>query len=541
MPNTKRLPTAQVDLARRVVGLLNLYRLLIPPALLGIQWLTEPTPSVGGAYPTLFLAVGALYLAAGVVFVLAQRYRGLSLRQVTLAQSIVDSAAIALLLYSSGGVASGIGILLVLTVGATALLAEDRDAFLMAAIASLAVLVQQIAGQAAGSASENDYPSAGVLGTIIFLVALGAWVLARRLRESEALVRRQEIDLENLAQLSQYVVQHLRESILVIDSDDRIRLINESAAHMLSDDSAFPGAHVGDASPRLQQLLNLWRSDQRPGAHSAGTLVADEGGRVIQPHFAPLGSANPAPVLVFLEDTAQLATQVQQSKLAALGRLSASIAHEIRNPVGAMSHAAQLLQESPGIGAEDRRLCDIISRNGATVSQIVDAVLTMSRRGASRPETIDIAQWLEGFRAEFCATMQFPAERLRLAVTEPLALEVRMDPAHLRQIAWNLCENAMRHGLRDQPEGVIELRWGRLKPSMRPFLEVADSGPGIDAALVERVFEPFFTGSEQGSGLGLFLARELAQTNSATLLHESPKTGGSLFRIVFTDPQRWES
>ena len=277
MPNIKRLPTAQVDLARRVVGLLNLYRLLIPPALLGIQWITQPTPSVGGAYPTLFLAVCALYLAAGVVFVLAQRYRGLSLRQLTLAQSIVDSTAIALLLYSSGGVASGIGILLVLTVGAAALLAEDRDAFLMAAIASLAVLVQQIAGQAAGSASENDYPSAGVLGTIIFLVALGAWVLARRLRDSEALVRRQEIDLENLAQLSQYVVQHLRESILVIDSDDRIRLINEPAAHMLSDDSAFPGAHVGDASPRLQQLLNLWRSDRRPGAHSAGTLVADEG------------------------------------------------------------------------------------------------------------------------------------------------------------------------------------------------------------------------------------------------------------------------
>ena len=175
------------------------------------------------------------------------------------------------------------------------------------------------------------------------------------------------------------------------------------------------------------------------------------------------------------------------------------------------------------------------------MSQIVDAVLTMSRRGASRPETIDIAQWVEDFRAEFCATMQFPAERLRLAATEPLALEVRIDPAHLRQIAWNLCENAMHHGLRDQPEGVIELRWGRLKPSMRPFLEVADSGPGIDPALVERVFEPFFTGSEQGSGLGLFLARELAQTNSATLLHESPKTGGSLFRIVFTDPQRWES
>ncbi len=141
----------------------------------------------------------------------------------------VDSAAIALILYASGGVASGLGILLVLPVAAMAVLADHRDAFLIAAVAALAVLVQQVFVELDGGASTTDYTTAGVLGAVLFAIALSAWPVANRLRESEALVRRQEVDLANLAQLSQYIVQHLRESILVIDSHDRIRLINESA------------------------------------------------------------------------------------------------------------------------------------------------------------------------------------------------------------------------------------------------------------------------------------------------------------------------
>ena len=565
MPGSARPTTAPGDLARRVIGLLNLYRLLIPPTLLAIGWITEPQPTVGAQYPALFLGACVLYFAAGVIFVLGQRFRTPSLRQVAIAHGVVDALAIALLMFASGGVASGLGILLVLPVGAAALLAQNRVAFFVAATASVAVLVQQIFGHLTGSASAVDYPAAGVLGAIIFLVALGAWPLANRLRESEALVKRQEIDLANLAQLSQYIVQHLRESILVVDPEDRIRLINESAAQMLGDERAFPGALLGEASPRLLYLLATWRrtadaqvasaedppapdgapAGRGPGAAAAlaepATFVAADGARVIQPHFAPLGSATPAPVLVFLEDTGALAARVQQSKLAALGRLSASIAHEIRNPVGAMSHAGQLLAESPALPEADHRLVEIITRNAARVSEIIQNVLAMSRREASRPERLDLGPWLETFREEICATMQWPAASLRIVAVDGEAPEISVDVSHLRQILWNLCENAARHGLRDSPGGIIELRHGRLRPSMRPYLEVADGGAGISPALAERIFEPFFSGGERGSGLGLFLARELAQTNAATLLYEPRAGGGSVFRLVFSDPQRWES
>jgi two-component system sensor histidine kinase PilS (NtrC family) len=529
------------DLARRVVGLLNLYRLLIPPALVLIQQFTSPALSVGRTHPTLFLSVCALYFVLGIVLVLAQRSPWPSLTTLALTHGIVDTIAIALILYASGGAASGLGILLVLPVGATSLLAEKGRGFLIAAIAALALLLQQLFAHAEANATQLDYSTAGVLGAVTFLIALGARVLASQLRDSEALVKRQEVDLANLAQLSQYIFQHLRESMMVVDPEGRIRLVNESAAQLLGDKQTYPGAPLDGASGPLQQLLLQWRELARSGSNSdtAGTFIAADGARVIQPHFAPLGSSEPAPVLIFLEDTSVLSAKVQQSKLASLGRLSASIAHEIRNPVGAMSHAGQLLAESPDLSADDRKLTTIIHRNADRVSGIIDNVLQMSRRDSGRPERIVLGPWLNTFAQEFCATMQWPATQLRLSAQDN-EVEIRADPSQLRQVVWNLCENAVKYGC-DRADSTFELRYGRLKPTARPFLEVADRGKGIAAEHVEKIFEPFYSGEQRGSGLGLFLARELAESNSANLIYEPRAGGGSLFRLVFTDPGRWET
>jgi two-component system sensor histidine kinase PilS (NtrC family) len=391
-------------------------------------------------------------------------------------------------------------------------------------------------------APSTDYTTAGVLGAVLFLIALSAWPIANRLRESEALVKRQEVDLANLAQLSQYIVQHLRESILVIDTHDRIRLINESAAHMLGDTNAVPEALLGEASPRLLFLLETWRQNQGntlvfPAPEQ--TFVAADGASVIRANFAPLGSFSPSPVIVFLEDTSLLAEKVQQSKLAALGRLSASIAHEIRNPVGAMSHAAQLLGESPALAVGEKRLTEIMRTNADRVSTIINNVLSLSKREETRFESLSLVSWTDDFHEEFCETMQMPTARLLTSSSMP-GVEVRVDPSQLRQIVWNLCENAFRHGASDRPEEVVEIRHGRLSPTGRPFLQVMDRGPGVNAEHAERIFEPFYSGG-RGTGLGLFLARELAQTNGATLLYEPRHGGGSIFRLVFADPRRWEA
>jgi two-component system sensor histidine kinase PilS (NtrC family) len=539
--------TPRSDLAWRIVGLANLYRLLVAPVLVGVHLLTRPGPTFGGQRPQLFLLAVAVYAALGVILTLAGRRHWPSRTALVFGHILVDSAAIAMLLYASGGASSGLGILLVIPVMAMTLLAVGREPLLIASIASIAILAQQILAQVGGLAPSSDYPLAGVMGAVVFLVALAAWPVATRLGESEALVRRQEVDLANLAQLSQYIVQHLRESILVVDPSDRVRLINESAALMLGDRVAVPGALLGEVSPRLLYLLSMWRTGhdsaslagEDPRRAEPGTIVAADGARVIEPHFAPLGTERPAPVLVFLEDTGTIAAKVQQSKLAALGRLSASIAHEIRNPVGAMSHAAQLLAESGTLAEDDRRLTAIMRGNAARVSGIIDNVLQLSRREPSRPERLQLGEWCEAFREEFCETLELPPSRLEVIGDE--GIEVSADPGQLHQIVWNLCQNALTHGTDPAGEHPVRIRLGRLAGSGRPFLEVVDRGPGIGAADIERVFEPFFTRAARGTGLGLFLARELAESNAATLLYEPNEEGGSRFRIVFADPRRWRA
>lgn len=528
------------DLAWRVIGLLNLYRLLMPLVLLAAQVFASPDFGLLTAQPRLFVGACITYFTAAVLLVIARRLHWSSLRIVALVNASVDALAIGIIVYASGGVASGLGILLVLPVLALTVLAGRRDALLIAAVSALAILTQQVFAGIDG-APPGDYVTAGALGGVIFVVALSTWPLANRLRESEALVRRRELDLANMAQLSQYVVQHLRESIIVIDPQDRIRLINESAAQILGDDNAYPDALVGEASPRLLFLLESWRQAGRGAGEMVTTdrtFVAADGERVIRAHFAPLGTTTPGPMLIFLEDTTLIEERVQQSKLAALGRLSASIAHEIRNPVGAMSHAGQLLAEAPSLTDDERRLTQIIRNNADRVSAIIDNVQRMARREPARLERLPLPGWTEEFQEEFCQTMQWPRERLILSGTSP-ELEVRVDPDQLRQIVWNLCENALKHAARDDPRQCVELRYGRMGGSARPFLEVADRGDGVAPEHAERIFEPFFSGG-RGTGLGLFIARELAQTNGATLLHEAREGGGSIFRLVFSDPRRWE-
>jgi two-component system, NtrC family, sensor histidine kinase PilS len=519
----------------RVLGLLNLYRVLVPLVLLSLY-------SLGGARgiavdsPQLFFAVAIFYLGFGLCNIVLVRRRLAGAHIQIILQATIDIVSLMLLLHACGGIASGFGLLLLVPVGSLAFLLPPRSALFLAAVTALAVLVHTIWLQLNGHEDITAYATAGLLGVVLFTVAASASVVASRMRESEDLVRQKDVDLANLADLSQYIVQHLRESLLVVDAADRIRLINESAAEILGDTYAVPGALVGEVSPRLLYSLTTWRQGERQD-DAPSTFVAADGARLIQPHFAPLGTG-PGPTLIFLEDTSLLAERVQQSKLAALGRLSASIAHEIRNPVGAMSHAGQLLAENPHMRPEERRLTDIIRNNAERVSTIINNVLQLSRREATKPTRLTLGDWLEDFLPEFCETMQLPKERIGVH-NEADDLEVRFDPSHLHQAVWNLCDNAIKYG--EAREGTkLEIKLSRLNPSFRPYLEVADRGPGIEAAVSDRIFEPFFAGRRGGTGLGLFIARELCQLNRAILLYEPRSGGGSIFRIVFSDPQRWE-
>src|SRR5690606_2490602 len=219
------------------------------------------------------------------------------------------------------------------------------------------------------------------------------------------------------------------ESIVVVDGDDRIRLINASAAKHLGAAERSPGVPLGQVSEALAERLEAWRADTASPDKARRVFPSSDGASNVQPHFAPLGPDRRGGVLIFLEDTSLIAERVQQAKLAALGRLSASIAHEIRNPIGAMSHAGQLLAESTTITAAEQRLTDIIRVNARRVSQIVDSVLTLSRRGKTRPQRVRLGPWLEAFATEFTQTLELFEGSIAVQPGDA-ELEAWVDPTH---------------------------------------------------------------------------------------------------------------
>jgi two-component system sensor histidine kinase PilS (NtrC family) len=531
----------ETDLTWRVLGTLNIFRLILGAVLLGLFFAGGDPRFFGERYPALFSATGAGYLVFAIISGLAIRHRWVTAGPQILTQVTVDIAAIVILMHASGGISSGLGGLLVVFVGAGSMILPLQVPAFFAAMATLAILGEQFFSQIGGVSDTSNYSAAGVLGAIIFAISLAARPLARRSQFSEALARQRGVDLANVSELNEYIVQHLRESIIVIDANDRIRLINTSAAQVIGAPADSHGASIRGTSEDLANYVSSWRRDESVVSHTELTMNTDDESSRIKAHLAPLGKGHGrrGPILVFLEDASLMNARVQQSKLASLGRLSASIAHEIRNPVGAMSHAGQLLAESEALSEDDLRLTEIIRSHAERVSHIIDNILQLSRRESSRPERFELGPWLEDFAEEFTRTLEL--QEGELSITGSLdGLEVRMDPSHLRQVLWNLCDNAVKYA--SETGGIlVELQCGKTQRTGQPYLEVLDQGHGVEPATVDKIFEPFYTDRSGGTGLGLYISRELCELNRATLVYQPRETGGSIFRIVFSDPDRWEA
>jgi two-component system sensor histidine kinase PilS (NtrC family) len=246
----------------------------------------------------------------------------------------------------------------------------------------------------------------------------------------------------------------------------------------------------------------------------------------------PLGRTDPAGSIILLEDTTLVAQRAQQMKLASLGRLTASIAHEIRNPLGAISHAEQLLEESSNLNSADRRLADIIRTNSERVNEIIENVLQISRRQPSRSEEIVLSDWLQRFIQDFRGNRPLTDQNLTLDI-QPSDIHVFADASQLHQIMTILCDNAVCHFQGPGNELRIQIN-GRAVPGAEGYLlDVLDNGPGIAADSLRQIFEPFFTTHNKGSGLGLFIARELCEANRLGLEYAARPEGGSCFRVNF--------
>ena len=519
-----RLMVAPDDTTWRTLVVFCLYRVILAVFVGGAFIFLNRFFNLGIQTPGTVVPTVVSYTVASVLLLIPARLREPSLVMQVTAGVIVDVLAIVMLMYASGGVRSGLGVILLVSLAAAGLITRGRLAFFHAAIAALAVLLEQTFQVWRFEGAIHEFVQSGLTAAAFFAIAGLASKLASYARTSEEIAEEQKIDLANLSQINELVFRDMQDGIVVVDGQGRIRQSNPRAAQLLG---SVPGGRqvaLSDYAPEIARLLEGWRKG------SETTYMQLRSPRVLgelQVHFVAIGAGDPPPTVVFIADVGRQRQQALQMKLVALGRLTASIAHEIRNPLSSIGHAAELLEEDAQVSEASRRLIDIISGNVTRLDRIVNEVLDLNRRDRAQPESIEPNAFFEHFVAQFCANEKVPRDGIDMQVRttyRPL-----FDRQHLDQIMWNLVRNAWRHS-RQRAGSVRVILAGSGAPG-RLTLDVIDDGPGVTREAQTHLFEPFFTTESQGTGLGLYIARELCEGNGARIEYVDDSSGGH-FRVT---------
>ena len=479
---------------------------------------------LGFMQPSVVVPTTLLYGIVALALIVPARMHEPNLTLQVTAGVLADVVAITMYIYASGGVRSGMGVILLVSLAAAGLLTRGRLVFFHAAFAAIAVLVAQILVFWRFDAENQDFLQAGLTCGAFFAIAGLASALAQYARTSEQIAEERKIDLANLSQINELVIRDMQDGILVVDGLGRIRQSNPRAMQLLGGLPAGRWPAIGEYAPEIARLLDSWRKGSET---TFMQLRAPRTTGELQVHFVPIGSGDPPPVVVFVEDVGRMRQQALQMKLVALGRLTASIAHEIRNPLSSIGHAAELLDEDASMQEGEKRLLDIIRGNVFRLDRIVQEILYLSRRDRAQPESIDAASYLAHFAQEFANTEKVDRDAIDVQVRTTQRLW--FDRQHLDQVLWNVARNAWRHG-RKLP-GSVRIIVAPSAVTGRMQLDVIDDGPGVPKEAMPHLFEPFFTTEAQGTGLGLYIARELCEGNNARI-EAVPDAGFGHFRIT---------
>ena len=506
------------------------YRSLLSIVLLIMLVNPSTRALVGSLSPGLYTTAALVYLATSIPLVGSLSTRLNESQTLMLLVFLVDIVAITLLADSSGGMTSGLPALLVITVAASAVLISNRKlAMLVAAISVLAILLDTAWLILRDVLDIGSLFPAGLLGLLVFGVALMVQTIAHRLGRAEELARNRSSDLYNLQRLNEQIVQHMQTGILLVNNEGLVRVMNKSAMRLLTPERQITEQQGGQLEDYCVQLADQFKQWEHSGWHRATPFTVAEGGNPLIANFQELQPRVNHESLVFVEDYTPVTQHAQSLKLNSLGRLTASIAHEIRNPLGAISHAAQLLQESPDLAPSDSRMADIIQHHSERVNQIVESVMQISRREPPKPEQLLLESWLSAFVREYLNALNRPAEVTIDCDYKELLIE--FDPENLQRIFSNLLDNALRHSKQETGKETARIHIDVDSTLHQYQINMIDNGSGVAFADRAKLFEPFFTTMSEGSGMGLYLCKELCEINNADLDYRLTGKGESCFRI----------
>jgi two-component system sensor histidine kinase PilS (NtrC family) len=497
----------------------NLYRIVIALVFLVATYFEVEPVNFGAHDLRLFRAVCIGYLALGIALQFVMRSVRERFNLQLSVHALLDVITIPLLMYASGGMRSGLGVMLLISLTGAGLVAPLRLNFLYAALAVIAVLLEESYWVLALDLPLASVVPAGLLSMGYFATAGATGWLAQRLAANERLARERGRALSNQMRVNQLVIADMQDGVLVLDRQGRVVEHNPQAMRLLGMD-ALRGLALAAVLPGLAERWRAWRD---AGGRPAVSVDLGARGKEVRARLLDTGTEDRFTV-VFVEDMTRSREQAQQLKLAALGRLTANIAHEIRNPLSAISHASELLAEERR--DQDRsRLTRIIHDNTLRLERLVADVMQLNRRDRVAAERIALNAWLRAFVQEFNANEAVAAGRIVLEPSRDAWVE--FDREHLRQVLWNLLRNAVRHARADA--GSVRLAVGAFGDQVE--LNVIDNGPGVPESVQGQLFEPFFTTDSKGTGLGLYLARELSAANRAQLEYVDDVSGGH-FRVV---------
>lgn len=507
---------------------LNIYRMILAVFFITASLANFSVGSLGSRDPGLFTYTSFTYAALSLLY--AYSIHNGWPRYITQCrvQILTDIIIVILLYHASGGRGAGLEILLFITVSASGILLGGRGALSVASLATIFLILEHFYLIVTDQRSLGGFTTLGFIGSGLFVTAFAIYYLSLLLRKTEVEVAKQNLDLKKLSHINELIVEQLHSGVIVVDQSLRVIQINQSGRELLDIPATLP------LPSTLQGLLpdiTLDISDLENNTDGISTKIELSSGKILLTRYKALGESFENGYIVLLDDYSEIEKEQRNEKFISMGRLSASIAHEIRNPLGAISHAGQLLAESPAILKNDSRLVEIIENQSQRINQIVTTILELGQTTEQNLTEIPLFEWLQNIVQDIY--IENGLSNNSISVIGNKSVSACGDADQLQHVFLNLISNSLRFAdTTVKPFITISISADKHD---NVSITVSDTGPGIAEEIRDKLFEPFFTTSSTGNGLGLYIARKICLSNHGYLDYIHEKNGRAFFRVTLPD------